>query len=66
MPGRTILVVYLAMTVLSAVTIAHWRGRWRHPALAVAAVLVLVDYLAAPFPLTAMECPGIYQVLRDR
>jgi hypothetical protein len=66
MPGRTILVVYLAMAMLSAVTVARWQGRWRHVAIVIAAAIVLVDYLAAPFPLTAMECPGIYQVLRDR
>jgi hypothetical protein len=68
MPGRTIVVVYLAMAVLAAVAIAHWQGRWRHATVAIAAVVVLVvvDYLAAPFPLTAMECPAIYQVLRDR
>jgi hypothetical protein len=68
MPGRTIVMVYLAMAVLSAVAIAHWRGRWRHPTfvIAVIAILVSADYLAAPFPLTAMECPDIYQALRDR
>jgi len=68
MPGRTILVVYLAIAMLSAVTIAEVRGRWRHPAIAIAAIVVLVsiDYLSTPFPLVAMECPGIYQALRDR
>jgi hypothetical protein len=66
MPGRTILVVYLAMAMLSAVTIAHWQGRWRHATVAIAAVIVLLDFLAAPFPLTALECPAIYQILRDR
>jgi hypothetical protein len=68
MPGRTILVVYLAIAMLSAVTIADGRGRWRHPALVIAAIVVFVsaDYLSTPFPLVAMECPGIYQALRDR
>ena len=50
MPGRTILMVYLAMAILSAVTIAHWQGRWRHALVAIAAVIVVADYLAAPFP----------------
>ena len=48
--------------------IAHWRVHRRRAMLAVAAivVLVLVDYLSTPFPLSAMECPDIYRVLRSR
>ena len=68
MPGRTILVVSLAIGVLSAVMVADWRVHRRQPLLAVAAflVLVFVDYLSTPFPLSAMDCPDIYRVLRGR
>jgi hypothetical protein len=56
------------MGVLAAVTIADWRIR--RPAamrwIAAFVVLVLVDYLSSPFPLTAMDCPDIYRVLRSR
>jgi hypothetical protein len=67
MPGRAMVIVYLALAVLAAVGVAEWTARKRPIAgVALAAVLVLGDFLAAPFPLAAVDCPAIYHVLRDR
>jgi hypothetical protein len=68
MPGRALVVTYLAMAMLSAVTIGRRWGSWRHPALTMTAIvaLLMADYLAAPIRITAMECPEIYQALRAR
>jgi hypothetical protein len=67
-PGRAIVVTYLALAVLGAITAAEWRRGSRHALLILAGVsLVLAaDYLPAPFPLTALDRPGIYETLRDR
>jgi hypothetical protein len=67
-PGRAIVVAYLALAVLGALTVAEWRRGSRHaPLILVVVPLVLVaDYLPAPFPLTALDRPGIYETLRDR
>ena len=67
-PGRAIVVVYLALAVLGAITVAEWRRESRHALLIVVGVsLVLTgDYLPAPFPLTALDRPGIYETLRNR
>lgn len=66
MPGRAMVVVYLALAVLSAVGVA--RLGWRRPAVASAclAALVLADFAAAPVPLVPVACPEIYRVVRDR
>ena len=68
MPGRAMVVVYLAIGMLAAIGAAGWRSELRRPALAmsVVAVLVFVDFLVAPFPLAAVDCPAIYQTLHDR
>jgi hypothetical protein len=67
-PGRAIVVVYLALAVLGAITAAEWRGGSRHGLLILVLVWLVVaaDYLPAPFPLTALDRPEIYETLRDR
>jgi hypothetical protein len=67
-PGRAMAVASLAVSLLAAVTIARASKALPYRRLAVAAVvaLVLIEDLAAPFPLTAMACPAIYGALRDR
>jgi hypothetical protein len=66
-PGRAIVVTYLALAVLSAIAVAEWRkSRGRNVALLAIAAAVIADYLPAPFPLVALERPSIYEVLRDR
>jgi hypothetical protein len=65
MPGRAMVVVYLALAMLAAMSISQFG---RRPALvcSVCAALVLADFWIAPFPTVSIECPAIYQVLRDR
>ena len=57
-----------ASAVLGAITAAEWRRGSRHGLLILVLVsLVLAaDYLPAPFPLTALDRPEIYETLRDR
>jgi hypothetical protein len=68
MPGRAIVVPYLALAVVGAVMAAEWRRGSRHPLLilVVLSFVVAADYLPAPFPLTALDRPAIYETLRDR
>ena len=66
MPGRAIVMTYLALAVVAAygVTEIDATRRWR---VATAAVgLLLLDFLAAPVATTPVECPPIYETLRDR
>jgi hypothetical protein len=67
-PGRSIVVTYLAMAVLCATTVAEWRRRGRRGAWLplVAALMIGADYLPAPFPLVALDRPPIYDVLKAR
>jgi hypothetical protein len=67
-PGRAMVVAYLALAVLAALAAAEWRRRSRQGLLAVIAVAfgVIADYLPAPFPLVRMNYPAVYEKLRDR
>jgi hypothetical protein len=67
-PGRAIVVAYLALAVVGAVAAAEWRQGSRHGllVLAGASLVLAADYLPAPFPLTTLDHPGIYETLRDR
>jgi len=67
-PGRAMVMVYLAIAILAAIGTAHWRIGLRRPALALSlvATLTFADFLVAPFRLAAVDCPAIYQTLRDR
>ena len=68
MPGRAIVVAYLALAVLGAIAAAEWRRGSRHALLILAGIsfVLAADYLPAPFPLTPLDRPGIYETLRDR
>jgi hypothetical protein len=67
-PGRAIVVTYLALSVLTAVAVSAWRATSRRSMLPVllTAFAVIVDYLPAPFPVIAMSYPAVYDTLRDR
>jgi hypothetical protein len=67
-PGRAMVVVYLALAILTAIAIAEYRSRIRRRALAAVLIgsAIVADYLPAPFPLTRLEPPAIYGVLRNR
>jgi hypothetical protein len=67
MPGRAMVMVYLAIAMLAATGLAAFRAA--HPGRAAMPLLILllvVDFLAAPVPVAPVECPPIYQTLRDR
>ena len=67
-PGRAIVVVSLAAAVLAAMAIASSREAGRRRAIGVAAMalVTLLDYLPAPFPVVQVDRPAIYETLRDR
>jgi hypothetical protein len=67
-PGRAMVVVFLALALLAARALTAWRARSGHPTVVLTCVLALVgvDYLPAPFPLVEMDRPRIYETLRDR
>src|SRR6185295_10391084 len=64
-PGRAVVMVYLAMAMLAAISAAGWREGLRRPALAmsVVAALTFADFLVAPFRLAEVDCPVIYQTV---
>jgi hypothetical protein len=62
MPGRAMVVVYLALAILAAIAAARLGGtdgrrRWL---VALLGAGVLVDYLPMPLPLTALDRPALY------
>jgi hypothetical protein len=68
MPGRTMAVVYLALGIVAAAGVAEWERRLRYAFLAplVAVAAILVDFVPAPFPLSEMRCPPLYDIMRTR
>ncbi len=68
MPGRAMVVAYLALAMLVAFAATEVRARFRHAGawLVAIAALIAADYLPAPFPLVALHPPSIYETLRDR
>lgn len=59
-PGRAIVVVYMAASVLLAMALAATRGadrRWVHWAIG---AVTLLDFAASPFPLFALDQPRLY------
>jgi hypothetical protein len=65
MPGRAMVVVFLAAALIAAVALARVPPVRRRTAAVVVAVLVLFDYLPAPFPLTRVDAPDLYVRLRE-
>jgi hypothetical protein len=67
MPGRAMVVVYLALAMLAAFALGDIRARGRTIAvIALVAVVVAIDFWIAPFPITRVGCSRIYSTLRDR
>jgi hypothetical protein len=65
MPGRAIVCVYLALGVLMAMRLAGLAASaLGRPAVQWALLLLLaLDYLSAPIPLTALDRPAVYEQL---
>ncbi len=67
-PGRAMVMVYMALAVLSAIGVAElrrWTGRGGIVA-ALAVIAIAVDYLPAPFPMVPLARPAVYKILRER
>jgi len=66
-PGRAMVVTYLAIAMLGAIALAHWRTRTSRRAsmVVVAAVLILIDFFPVPFPLAEVDRPAIYARVAD-
>lgn len=63
-PGRAVVVLYLAVGVLMALRLSALDGRWKRPAVQWALVICLaLDYLGSPIPLTALDHPLVYDRL---
>ena len=63
-PGRTMVLVYLAVAVLVAIRVARMEGTWHRAVIQWALVgLVLLDFLPAPMPLTRLTQPAVYRTL---
>jgi hypothetical protein len=63
-PGRAMVVVYLAVAVLVARSVARGQGAWARPVAQYGLLLlVVVDYLGAPVPLTRLDYPRVYAAL---
>jgi hypothetical protein len=63
-PGRAMVVVYLALGVLMALRLSALNGRWKRPVVQRALVICLaMDYLGSPIPLTALDRPLVYERL---
>jgi hypothetical protein len=60
-PGRAMVMVYLAVSVLIALTLA--RAGIRRPLVRLIGLIVLLDFLPAPVPLLAIDRPALYAEL---
>ncbi|MDE3156339.1 MAG: hypothetical protein KGN76_14650 [Acidobacteriota bacterium] len=65
-PGRAMVMVYLALAVLVAMGVASLRGWWRRPpAAALLAAIVFFGYLQLPLTIYQPDRPAIYTRLAD-
>jgi hypothetical protein len=66
-PGRAIVLTYLAVAMLVAIGVAAWRSSGHRSAVALTllAFVIVIDYVPAPFALTSVDHPAIYDTLRD-
>jgi hypothetical protein len=67
-PGRAMVVVFLAIGMLAALAVARARGSSSRPMLwsTLAIAVIAFEYWLAPYPLIALDHPRIYEVLRAR
>jgi hypothetical protein len=66
-PGRAMVVVYLALAVLGALGFARQRQDGLRQTLSVGVIaFCAIDFLPAPFPLLTLDHPALFDVLRSR
>jgi hypothetical protein len=66
MPGRGMVVVYLALGLLAALRLARSTGRWSTPgAQWLLVALLVLDYTDAPIAMTMLDRPVVYQRLAE-
>ncbi len=66
MPGRALSIVFLTTGVAIAVALSHLPERRRRLAVIAAVLLIAVDFVPAPFPLTVLQAPRFFASLRER
>ena len=67
MPGRALVLTYLAVGILSALAVDRlFSGSRRRTAAWITLALVLLDFSVTPFPTASLDCPAIYTTLRAR
>lgn len=67
MPGRALVLTYLAAGILSALAIDRlFSGSRRIAATWITIALILLDFSVTPFPTASLDCPAIYTTLRAR
>lgn len=64
-PGRAIVMVYLSLAMLIAYALATMPSLRRRGPMAAVAVLLLIDFAAAPSPLTRLDAPATYRTLAE-
>jgi hypothetical protein len=62
-PGRALVVVFLSLGLISAIVLSRLGPQSRRRIALAALVLLIIDFLPAPFPLTRVEVPALYGVL---
>jgi len=66
MPGRAIVLTYLALGVISAIALERIPASRRTVATWIAIAVVAVDFSITPFPTTLLDCPAIYTTVATR
>jgi hypothetical protein len=64
MPGRAMVIVFLALGMVAARVIAEMAPRRRALAASAACLVLVIDLVPAPFPLTRLATPVLYSTLR--
>ena len=63
-PGRAMVMFYLVLAILIAAALASMTGARARRIAVVSALIILLDFISAPFPMFYPEAPSIYSTLR--
>jgi len=66
MPGRAMVMAYLAIAMLAAFGLAELRRQHSRVVAGGAVALIAFEFWTAPCPVAAVACPSIYETLRAR